>query len=172
MSWCVVCVQALYTKAMAYYSWVFSCCIRLFKSSDRLQDCWMLFLVMLQSHLCFSGRQVLLMRFGCIWTLDLLHFPLSQKARPFPNTLGPSGTYCGGIGVLIFGGAAEWAKQSPKWWESHNSWGWKAPIDVVQSKPWENQGYLSRLPKSMATWVFSIFNDEESVTSLSSLFHR
>lgn len=58
------------------------------------------FLVVLQSFFCFSGRQVLLMRFGCIWTLNLLHFPPSQKTRPFPNTPSPSGTHCGDIGVL------------------------------------------------------------------------
>lgn len=169
ISWYVVCVQALYTKAVACYSWLFSCCIRPFKSLDKLQDCWVLSVV-LQSCLCFSGRHVLLMRFGCISTLDVLHFSSPWKTCPFPNTPSPSGTHNGAIGVLIFGGAAEWAKESPKWWESHNSWGWKAPITIVQPKPWK-QGHLSRLPNTMATWLFSIFNYEESATSLSSLFH-
>lgn len=159
MSWYALCVQALYIKAMACYSWLFSCCIRPFKSSGKLQDS-----VVLQSCWCFSGRQVLLNE---IW----LHLnSWSPSLPPFPNSPSPSGAHCSAIGVLIFGAATEWAKESPKWGVSQNSWGWKAPVDVVQPKPWR-QGHLSRLPKTLATCDFDIFNDEESATSLSSLFH-
>lgn len=163
---CCVCAS-LYAKDMACYPEFSHAVLDPLSlwAAFRIVGCC--FSVVLQSCFCFSGRQFLLMRFGCILTLDVLPFP-SWKTRPFPNTQ-PSVTHCGGVGILTFGGAAEWAKQSPKRRESHNSWGWKAPVDV-QNKFWE-QGHLSRLPKPMATWVFSIFNNEESATPLSSLFH-
>lgn len=113
------------------------------------------FSVVLQSCLCFGGKHVLLMRLGCISTLNLLLFLPSHKTCPFPNTP-TSHVPTSGTGGLIFSGAAEWAKQSPGWWESHNCWGWKAPADVVQPKPWR-QGHLSRLSKTVATWVCVVF---------------
>lgn len=66
------------------------------------------FLVMLQSCLCFGGRRFLLIKFGCISSLDFLPFPLTPDNTSFPKHTYPhTCIHYGGIHVMSFRVAAE-----------------------------------------------------------------